>query len=123
MSRSVPLWPMIALPTGDSFERRFSAQFAQHWAQVRAERRQVESESELPSIGAGESNFRPAQVPYALDLAAAWSWRFLVIVAAGALIVWALAEGRACAAGVDAYLTGSTTLPKPIKPTERPVTV
>jgi len=39
------------------------------------------------------------------------------------LIVWAIAEGRACAAGVDAYLTGSTTLPRPIAPTERPIGV
>jgi len=38
------------------------------------------------------------------------------------LIVWAIAEGRAAAASVDAYLTGSTTLPAPIPPTERPVT-
>jgi glutamate synthase (NADPH/NADH) small chain len=39
------------------------------------------------------------------------------------LIVWAIAEGRAAAAGVDAYLTGSTTLPAPIRPTDRPLTV
>ena len=39
------------------------------------------------------------------------------------LIVWALAEGRACAASVDAYLTGSTALPAPIQPTDRPVAV
>ena len=39
------------------------------------------------------------------------------------LIVWAIAEGRACAAGVDAYLTGATTLPVPIPPTERPMLV
>ena len=39
------------------------------------------------------------------------------------LIVWAIAEGRACAAGVDAYLTGGTTLPIPIPPTERPLLV
>ncbi|MFD1826641.1 MULTISPECIES: glutamate synthase subunit beta [Mumia] len=39
------------------------------------------------------------------------------------LIVWALAEGRACAAGVDAYLNGSTNLPAPILPTERPLVV
>ncbi|MBA2417951.1 MAG: glutamate synthase subunit beta [Nocardioidaceae bacterium] len=37
------------------------------------------------------------------------------------LIVWALAEGRACAAGVDGYLSGSTNLPAPIPPTARPV--
>jgi glutamate synthase (NADPH) small chain len=39
------------------------------------------------------------------------------------LIVWAIAEGRACAAGVDSYLTGSTTLPAPVQPTDRPIAV
>ena len=37
------------------------------------------------------------------------------------LIVWAIAEGRACAAGVDGYLMGSTSLPRPIPPTARPL--
>jgi glutamate synthase (NADPH/NADH) small chain len=35
------------------------------------------------------------------------------------LIVWAIAEGRACAAAVDAYLDGATALPAPIVPTAR----
>jgi len=39
------------------------------------------------------------------------------------LIVWAIAEGRAAAAAVDTYLTGATTLPSPILPTERPMMV
>ncbi len=39
------------------------------------------------------------------------------------LIVWAIAEGRAAAAAVDTYLTGSTALPSPIPPTARPLTV
>jgi glutamate synthase (NADPH/NADH) small chain len=39
------------------------------------------------------------------------------------LIVWAIAEGRSCAAGVDAYLTGSSTLHAPIPPTARPLVV
>jgi glutamate synthase (NADPH) small chain len=42
------------------------------------------------------------------------------------LIVWAIAEGRACAAGVDGYLAGrpgSSTLPAPIRPTDRPLVV
>ncbi|MFI7588951.1 glutamate synthase subunit beta [Spongisporangium articulatum] len=39
------------------------------------------------------------------------------------LIVWAIAEGRSAAAGVDAWLSGSTTLPRPIPPTARPVVV
>ncbi|GAA1874120.1 glutamate synthase subunit beta [Actinomadura bangladeshensis] len=37
------------------------------------------------------------------------------------LIVWAIAEGRAAARGVDAYLTGRTDLPYPIPPTARPI--
>jgi glutamate synthase (NADPH) small chain len=39
------------------------------------------------------------------------------------LIVWAIAEGRACAAGVDAYLSGSTKLPRPIPPSARQMMV
>ena len=39
------------------------------------------------------------------------------------LIVWAIAEGRAAAAAVDRYLTGATTLPSPVRPTDRPLTV
>ncbi|MEV8437793.1 glutamate synthase subunit beta [Actinosynnema sp. NPDC051121] len=37
------------------------------------------------------------------------------------LIVWAIAEGRSAAAGVDAYLTGRAVLPRPIDPTDRPL--
>ena len=39
------------------------------------------------------------------------------------LIVWAIAEGRSCAAAVDAHLMGSTSLPRPVDPGEKPVTV
>jgi glutamate synthase (NADPH/NADH) small chain len=40
------------------------------------------------------------------------------------LIVWAIAEGRSAAQAVDAYLSGSaSTLPAPIRPTDRPLTV
>ncbi len=35
------------------------------------------------------------------------------------LIVWAIAEGRSCAAGVDQWLMGETMLPSPIAPTTR----
>ena len=37
------------------------------------------------------------------------------------LIVWAIAEGRSCAAAVDASLTGSTSLMSPVTPTDRPL--
>jgi glutamate synthase (NADPH/NADH) small chain len=47
------------------------------------------------------------------------------------LIVWAIAEGRSCAAGVDAYLSAGTagagaelsSLPSPIRPSDRPLVV
>lgn len=35
------------------------------------------------------------------------------------LIVWAIAEGRAAAASIDAYLRGSTELPAPVRPSDR----
>ncbi|MDW6057683.1 FAD-dependent oxidoreductase [Streptomyces sp. FXJ1.4098] len=39
------------------------------------------------------------------------------------LIVWAIAEGRSAAAAVDRYLAGSTTLPAPVTPADRPMVV
>ncbi|HSK27057.1 MAG TPA: glutamate synthase subunit beta [Jiangellales bacterium] len=39
------------------------------------------------------------------------------------LIVWAIAEGRACAAAVDRYLTGEDRLPVPVSPSARPLVV
>jgi glutamate synthase (NADPH/NADH) small chain len=40
------------------------------------------------------------------------------------LIVWAIAEGRACAAAVDTWLTGRPSqLPAPVRPTDRPLSV
>jgi glutamate synthase (NADPH/NADH) small chain len=39
------------------------------------------------------------------------------------LIVWAIAEGRAVAAAIDEWLTGETVLPKPVRPTDRPISI
>ena len=74
----------------DRFAERFATQFAQQWASVRADRQQ-ETKAE-PSIDAGPSNFTRAQVPWGVDLAAAWSWRFLVICAAGYVVLWLVAK-------------------------------
>ncbi|SDS51062.1 Predicted PurR-regulated permease PerM [Nocardioides scoriae] len=60
---------------------------AQQWAEVRATRRSMDAE---PRITGGVSNFSRAKVPYGVDLAAAWGWRFLVICAAGAIILYLL---------------------------------
>lgn len=66
--------------------RRERQRVAQQWAELRAERRVQ------PEIGAGPSNFTRAEVPWALDLAAAWSWRLLVITAAGFVVVAGIAR-------------------------------
>ncbi len=68
-------------------DERFAERFAHQWAQLRAERRP----EEVPVIEPGESNFAQAQVPHGVDLAAAWGWRFLVIVAAGYVILRGIA--------------------------------
>jgi glutamate synthase (NADPH/NADH) small chain len=39
------------------------------------------------------------------------------------LIVWAIAEGRSAARGVDRHLTGASELPAPIRPTDRALMV
>jgi predicted PurR-regulated permease PerM len=68
-------------------DERFAERFTQQWSSMRAERR-----PEPPaSIGAGASNYSRAQVPFGVDLAAAWSWRFLVVVAAGYVVAQGIA--------------------------------
>ena len=64
----------------DNLPERIVAQ----WAQMRAERRAE------PVIATGPSNFSRAQVPWGLDLAAAWSWRLIVIAVAGLGVLWTL---------------------------------
>ncbi|WP_246081699.1 AI-2E family transporter [Nocardioides litoris] len=66
-------------------EERITARIVQHWASMRDERR-----AEPAPVTSGTSDFRPAQVPYGVDLASAWAWRFLVIAIAGYVIVLAL---------------------------------
>ena len=39
------------------------------------------------------------------------------------LIVWAIAEGRAAAASIDEYLEGTSQLPRPVKTTDRPISI
>jgi len=65
--------------TVESVLQRFAAQ----WALAREERRGGPA-----PITNGPSRFDRAQVPWGLDLAAAWSWRLLIIAAAGYLLFW-----------------------------------
>ncbi|WP_245916798.1 AI-2E family transporter [Nocardioides gansuensis] len=71
---------------GGGLGERLTQQLAHQWALIRAERR-----AEPVTITTGPSNFSRAQVPWGLDLAAAWSWRILVIAAAGYAIAWTFA--------------------------------
>ena len=76
--------PLIGLRSRAAYEEGLAQRLAHQWATLRDERR------EPVPIETGPSNFSRAQVPWGLDLAAAWGWRFLVIVAAGWVIFWAV---------------------------------
>ena len=74
--------PILGLRHRTSAEEEGIAhRLAQQWAVLRDDRR-----PEPSAISSGPSNFSRAQVPWGLDLAAAWAWRFLIIVLAGYVI-------------------------------------
>ena len=79
--------PRVATSVTDEapdHEEGVASRLAHQWAAMRRQER--EHEHDPLEIAAGASNFRHAEVPYGVDLAAAWSWRLLVIAAAAALI-------------------------------------
>lgn len=78
-----------ALRERESEERitaRLAAQVTQQWSEGRAAR----LAQPQPALETGPSNFTKAKVPYGVDLAAAWSWRFIVITIALLAILWTL---------------------------------
>jgi len=77
-------------PDRDESRRRISIPLAARLAEQRALMRAGRQPTPVVVTG-GASNFSRAQVPWGVDLAAAWGWRFLVIVAAGLVILMALA--------------------------------
>lgn len=70
-------------PDDTEREERLFRRFAHQWAALREERRHAPA-----SFATGPSNFRRADVPFGVDLAAAWAWRLLVIAGATYLIIW-----------------------------------
>jgi predicted PurR-regulated permease PerM len=62
-------------PAAERPGERLTERLAHQWAQLRAEQRRQED----AAIATGPSNFSRAQVPWGLDLAAAWAWRLIVI--------------------------------------------
>lgn len=69
----------------DRLAERIGHQIAQQWSQSRGQRY-----AEPAPVRAGTSNFTRAQVPWGLDLAAAWSWRLIAIAVASLGILWVL---------------------------------
>jgi predicted PurR-regulated permease PerM len=69
-----------AIATEEHIRQRVQTQ----WAEAHPEPRSTDD------IGAGPSDFRRAQVPYGVDLAAAWAWRFIIITIATLAILWTL---------------------------------
>ncbi|MDQ6642714.1 MAG: AI-2E family transporter [Actinomycetota bacterium] len=67
-------------------EERHGQRITSQWHELRSRR----LDDELPAIETGKSNFSPAHVPWAFDLAAAWSWRLLVVAAAILGSLWLL---------------------------------
>ncbi|MGC4110205.1 MAG: AI-2E family transporter [Nocardioides sp.] len=61
-------------PSGRAGER-LTGRLAHQWAHLREQQRR----SETSAVAPGTSNFSRAQVPWGLDLAAAWAWRLIVI--------------------------------------------
>ena len=83
--RRLPTINLRPRPAEDSAEG-IAARLAHQWATLRDERR-----AQPGPIPTGPSNFSRAQVPWGIDLAAAWAWRFLVIAAAAYVLLWLVA--------------------------------
>jgi predicted PurR-regulated permease PerM len=66
----------------DRRTERLVRQLAQQWGRVREPKPQPE-----PAYRTGPSNFTRAQVPWGYDVAAAWAWRFIVIVLAVLIVL------------------------------------
>ena len=69
-------------------ERELAARLRAQWEEGRAARRESLEIKEISSDATDEQ--RPVKVPYGVDLAAAWSWRFLVIAAALGVVLYLL---------------------------------
>lgn len=69
----------------ERWRERISAQLHAQWEELRAR-----EERPPEPIRGGPSNFSRAQVPWGVDLAAAWAWRFIVIAVALLMVLWTL---------------------------------
>jgi predicted PurR-regulated permease PerM len=70
----------------DPGTERLTGRLAHQWQQLSTLRGARRTTPEPEPVAGGSSNFSRAHVPWGVDLAAAWAWRFLVIAAAGYII-------------------------------------
>ncbi|MCW2773034.1 MAG: hypothetical protein JWN91_1360 [Nocardioides sp.] len=68
-------------------EKRLASRLAHQFAHLRDER---QAQLTMPLVVAEAPTAAPSHVPAGVDLAAAWAWRFLVIVGAGAVLFTAI---------------------------------
>jgi len=62
-------------PADSRAGERLTRRLAHQWAAIRADRRVTG----VQPVATGPSDFRPARVPFGVDLAAQWSWRLILI--------------------------------------------
>ncbi|WP_395696305.1 AI-2E family transporter [Nocardioides sp.] len=84
--RRLPSIPLRQRSGRTETEEGLAARLAAQWMAMRERNQAVPA-----AVTGGRSNFSRAQVPWGIDLAAAWSWRFLVIAAAAYVVLWLVA--------------------------------
>ena len=82
--RRLPIIHLRQRPASEDSGEGIAARLAHQWATRRDER----GPAPVPIV-VGRSE--RAQVPWGIDLAASWAWRFLVIVAAAYVVLWLVA--------------------------------
>jgi predicted PurR-regulated permease PerM len=82
--RRLPIIHLRPRPASDESGEGIAARLAHQWATRRDER----GPAPVPIVVARSER---AQVPWGIDLAASWAWRFLVIAAAAYVILWLVA--------------------------------
>ncbi|MGI8523211.1 MAG: AI-2E family transporter [Nocardioides sp.] len=75
--------PRTSVSPAERLTERLAHQRAAAWALLRSERRTPPP----AAVHGGPSNLTRANVPWGVDAAAAWAWRFLVIAGAGYVLI------------------------------------